>query len=235
MKGIKMKKLLLPFVSVFIITFSAPVVAQKMYAGVLGGPNFADLNIDFVDVTHTDYEVLSRTLFGVGGFVGINLNEFLSIQLEPLFIKKGGLYKEPSIPDMRITSNQIDIPLVLKAGIGENIQPYLLGGVFLSFVLDATLEIELAGISLEGDLTEILNKTEFGALFGAGISIPLWKGSAFIEGRYAWGFTNLNKGGNINLTNGNLLVAGPQIDPQDEIKTMGIQIMLGYQLPIWGE
>ena len=230
-----MKKSLYIFATVLIIILTVPLHAQKTYVGVLGGANFADLKINFVDVTHTDYDVQSRTLFGVGGFVGINLNEFLSIQLEPLFIKKGGLYKEPSIPDMRITSNQIDIPLVLKAGIGENIQPYLLGGVFLSFVLDATLEIELAGISLEGDLTEILNKTEFGALFGAGISIPLWKGSAFIEGRYALGFTNLNKGGNINLTNGNLLVAGPQIDPQDEIKTMGIQIMLGYQLPIWGE
>jgi hypothetical protein len=45
----------------------------------------------------------------------------------------------------------------------------------------------------------------------------------------------LNKGGNLNLKGGNLVVAGIQTDPNDEIKTMGIQIMLGYQLPIWGE
>ncbi len=203
--------------------------------GIMGGPNFADLEINFVDNTITDYDVQSRTLFGVGGFFGIYLNEYLSIQLELMYVEKGGVFTQPSIPDMRIKSNQIELPLILKAGIGENIRPYIIGGVFLSFVLDATVETELAGLSLEGDLTEILKKTEFGAVFGTGISIPVWKGSAFIEGRYALGLTNLNKGGNINLTNGNLLVAGPQTDPQDEIKTIGIQIMLGYQLPLGWE
>jgi hypothetical protein len=235
MKGNKMKKLLLPFVSVFIITFSASIHSQKMYMGVLGGSNFADLSINFVDVTHTGHEVLSRTLFGVGGFVGINLNEFLSIQLEPLFVEKGGVYTEPSIPDMRIKSNHIDVPLILKAGIGEKIQSYILGGGYLSFVLDASIETELGGISLVGDLTEILNRTEFGALIGAGISIPVWYGLLLIEGRYTLGLTNLNKGGDLNFKSGNLVLAGIQTDPNDEINTMGIQIMLGYQLPILRE
>lgn len=232
MKGIKMKKSLLPLISVFIITFSAPVLSQKMYVGALGGPNFSDLSINFVDITHTGYEISSRTLFGVGGFIGINLNEFLSIQLEPLFMQKGGLYTEPSTPDMQIKSNHIDVPLILKAGIGEKIQPYILGGVYLSFVLDASLETELAGLSLVGDLTEILNRTEFGALIGVGISMPVWYGLLLIEGRYALGLSNLNKGGELNLKSGNLVVAGIQTDPEDEIKTKGIQIMLGYQLPI---
>lgn len=234
MKGIKVKKLLSLIVSVFILTFSEQVLAQKVYAGVLGGLNFADLSIDFADMTHTGSEVSSRTLFGIGGLIGINLNEFLSIQLEPLFVQKGGLYMEPSIPDMQLTSNQIDVPLIFKAGIDEKIQPYLLGGVYLSFVLDASLETELANLSLEGDLTEILNRTEFGALIGAGVSIPVWYGSLLIEGRYTWGLTNLNKGGEMNLKSGSLVVAGIQTDPDDEIKTMGIQIMLGYQLPIGG-
>jgi hypothetical protein len=230
-----MKKSLYIFVAVLIITLALPVHAQKTYVGVLGGVNFADLKINFVDNTITDYNVRSRTLFGVGGFFGIYLNEYLSIELEPMFVQKGGVFTQPSVPDMNIKSNQLELPLILKAGIGENIRAYVIGGVFLSFVLDATLETELAGLSLEGDLTEILEKTEFGAIFGAGIGIPVWKGSAFLEGRYALGLTNLNKGGTIDLTNGNLLVAGPQTDPQDEIKTIGIQIMLGYQLPLGWE
>ena len=230
-----MKWLFSKIVVAFVLTLAISVNAQKPYAGVLGGMNFADLNINFVDMKHNGYEVSSRTLFGVGGFIGINLNEFLSIQLEPLFLEKGGLYTEPSIPDMRIKSNHIDLPLILKAGIGEEIRPYILGGGYLSFVLDASLETELAGLSLVGDLTEILNRTEFGAMIGAGISFPVWYGSILIEGRYTLGLTNLNKGGNLNLKGGNLVVAGIQTDPNDEIKTMGIQIMLGYQLPIWGE
>jgi hypothetical protein len=230
-----MKKSRYIFVVVLIITLGVSVQAQKAYVGVLGGANFADLKINFVDNTITDYDVQSRTLFSVGGFFGLYLNDYLSIQLELMFTEKGGVFTQPSVPDMHIKSNQLELPLILKAGIGENIRAYIIGGVFLSFVLDATLETELAGISFEGDLTEILNKTEFGTVFGAGLSIPVWKGSAFIEGRYVLGLTNLNKGGNINLTNGNLLVAGPQTDPRDEIKTMGIQIMLGYQLPLGWE
>ena len=227
-----MKKLLLVFVSVFIVTFSSPVLAQNVYGGVLGGSNFADLSINFANMTHTGYEVSSRTLFGIGGFVGINLNKFLSIQLEPMFLQKGGLYTEPLTPDMRIKSKHIDIPLILKAGIGDKIQPYILGGCYLGFLLDASLETELAGISLAGDLTEIMNRTEFGILAGAGISIPVWYGSLLLEGRYALGLTNLNKGGDVNFKSGNLIVVGIQTDPNDEIKTKGFQIMLGYQLPI---
>ena len=228
-------KRIMTLYTVMIISLLMNTAYAQWSIGIMGGPNFADLEINFVDNTITDYDVQSRTLFGVGGFFGIYLNEYLSIQLELMYVEKGGVFTQPSIPDMRIKSNQIELPLILKAGIGENIRPYIIGGVFLSFVLDATVETELAGLSLEGDLTEILKKTEFGAVFGTGISIPVWKGSAFIEGRYALGLTNLNKGGNINLTNGNLLVAGPQTDPQDEIKTIGIQIMLGYQLPLGWE
>lgn len=228
-------KRIMTLYTVMIISLLMNTTYAQWSIGIMGGPNFADLEINFVDNTITDYDVQSRTLFGVGGFFGIYLNEYLSIQLELMYVEKGGVFTQPSIPDMRIKSNQIELPLILKAGIGENIRPYIIGGVFLSFVLDATVETELAGLSLEGDLTEILKKTEFGAVFGTGISIPVWKGSAFIEGRYALGLTNLNKGGNINLTNGNLLVAGPQTDPQDEIKTIGIQIMLGYQLPLGWE
>ena len=83
-----------------------------------------------------------------------------------------------------------------------------------------------------------LSKTcfaEFGFLIGAGMSIPVWYGSLLIEGRYTLGLTNLNKGGEMNLKSGNLVVAGIQTDPEDEIKTKGVQIILGYQLPIWEE
>jgi len=230
-----MKKSLFAFVAVLIITLGVTVQAQKTYVGVFGGANFADLKINFVDNTITDYDVRSRTLFCAGGFFGINLNNYMSVQLELMFVQKGGVFTKPSMQDMRLKSNQLELPLILKAGIGERIRACIIGGVFLSFVLDATLETELGGLSLESDLTEILKNTEFVAVFGAGLSIPVWKDSSCIENSYALGLTNLNKGGTIILTDGNLLVAGSQTDPQDEIKTMGIQIMLGYQLPLGWE
>ena len=105
----------------------------------------------------------------------------------------------------------------------------------MSFVLDASIEVEMAGRTWVGDLTEILKSTEYGAVFGAGISFPVWKGSTFIEGRYALGLSNVNEGGSLNLTSGNLELSGPQTDPRDEIRTKGWQIMVGYQLPLGAE
>ena len=46
------------------------------------------------------------------------------------------------------------------------------------------------------------------------------------------GLSNLNKGGNLNLKYNDIVVAGFQTDPGDKIKTKGIQIMFGYQLPL---
>jgi hypothetical protein len=230
-----MKKSLCGFVAVSIITLVMPVHAQKSYVGVLGGMNLADLKIVFEDQTLTDHDVQSRTLFGVGGFFGISVNDHLSVQLEPMYMSKGGVYTKPSIPDMNIKSSQLDVLLLLKGEIGDQVRPYILAGPFVSFVLEASLETEMAGRAFEGNLLEILKRTEFGVLFGAGISIPVWKGSAFIEGRFALGLTNLNKGGSFDLSDGSAVVPGPTTVPGDVIKTTSIQIMVGYQLPLGGQ
>ena len=220
------------FVAAFVIAYVMPVHAQTPYLGVIGGVHFADLNLEFVDKSITNYDVQSRTLFGAGGIIGISVNEYLSLQLEPMYLQKGGIYTRPPTPDMRIGSNHIELPLLVKAGIGDKVRPYIMGGVSMSFVLNASIEVELAGRTWEGDLAQILKGSEFGALFGAGISLQVWKSVIFLEGRYALGLTNLNKGGSLNLTSGGLVLSGPQTDPQDEIKTKGIQIMVGFQYPL---
>ena len=152
-----------------------------------------------------------------------------------MYIGKGGVVTQTSSPDIYAKSNQFELPVILKAGFGEKVHPYIIGGMYISFVLGASIETEVSGLLLTGDLTEIFEQTEYGALLGAGISIPVWKGSAFIEGRYALGLTNLNVGGNLNLKYNSMTVAGFQTNPQDEIKTKGIRIMFGYQLPLGWE
>ena len=59
--------------------------------------------------------------------------------------------------------------------------------------------------------------------------------SVFVEGRYALGLTNLNKGGSFDLKYGAYVADTITTDPKDEIKTRGILIMIGYQLPLGGE
>lgn len=227
-----MKQLLYGFITFFMIPLVSSVHAQKAYIGIFGGPNFADLEIASKDETWTDFDVKSKTKFGAGGFFGISLNKYISIQLEPMYVGKGGVFTEPPIPDINIKSNQLEFPVIMKVGIGEKVRPYIIGGMWISFVLDASIETEVAGLLLVGDLTKIIKRTEYGVLSGAGISIPVWIGSVFIEGQYALGLTNLNKGGYLDLEYHNLAIAGIQTNPEDKIKTKGFRIMFGYQLPL---
>ncbi len=230
-----MKKSVCSFIAVTLVALAMPVHAQSFYTGIAGGLNFADLKISFADPTRTNHGTKSRSLFGVGGFFGISLNEYLSVQLEPMYVAKGGRYTEPTIPEMKVRSSQLDLALVAKLGVGKEVRPFVVVGPFMSFLLDATTKIEFVGREWEGDMTQVLKRKEFGFVFGGGVSFAILEGSAFIEGRYTLGLTNINKGGGFDLKNGNIVLDRITTDPKDEIKTRGILVMIGYQLPLGGE
>jgi hypothetical protein len=229
-----MKQVRYGVIAFLMATLAVSVRAQETYVGILGGLHFADAKLVFENDPTSDHDFNARTLFGVGGFIGLSLNDYMSIQFEPMFLQKGGIYTEPSTQDMNVKSSQLELQLLLKAGMGKLIHPYVFAGPFMSFLLNANVNLELAGHRFEGDLSKILKRTEYGAVFGTGVSVPLWKGSAFIEGRYGLGLSNLNKGGRADLTSGNLIVSLDTL-PGDDLKTMGIQIMVGYQVPLGGE
>ena len=98
--------------TIMIISLLMNTTYAQWSIGILGGPNFADLEIVFNNETLTNHDVQSKTMFGVGGFLGISLNEYLSVQLEPMYLKKGGTFTEPSIPDINIESNQLELSLM---------------------------------------------------------------------------------------------------------------------------
>jgi hypothetical protein len=229
-----MKQVRYGLIAFLMVTLAGSVRAQETYVGILGGLHFADARLVFENDPTSSHDFNARTLFGVGGFIGLSLNEYVSIQFEPMFLQKGGIYTEPTTTDMNVKSSQLELQLLLKAGMGKLIHPYVFAGPFMSYVLNANVNLDLAGHRFQGNLMTILKRTEYGAVFGSGISVPVWRGSAFIEGRYALGLSNLNKGGRADLTSGSLLVSLDTL-PGDELKTMGIQIMVGYQLPLGGE
>ena len=71
-----------------------------------------------------------------------------------------------------------------------------------------------------------MKKIEIGFSAGTGISFPLGKFEMFFEGRYTWGLTNLNKGGEINFSVGYINFP-VEINENDSMKSRGFQLMLG--------
>lgn len=229
-----MKQIRCGLIVILMTVLGGAVHAQQTYVGILGGLHFADSKLAFENNPTSNHDIHARTLFGVGGFFGLSLNEYMSVRFEPMFLQKGGSYTKPSSPSMDIKTSQLELQLLLKAGTGEQIHPYIFAGPSMSIVLDANVTVDVAGRMFEGDFMKVLKGTEYGAVFGAGVSAPVWAGSAFIEGRYALGFSNLMKGGTYDLTSGSITMP-VDTQPGDDLKTMGFQIMIGYQLPLGGE
>jgi hypothetical protein len=93
---------------------------------------------------------------------GVSVNEILSVQLAPMFVSKGGIHTAPSKPEGKITSSQIDVPLLATLGTGKEVRPFLKVGPFVSFVLDASMSVDMGGRLWEGDFQQVLKRTEFG-------------------------------------------------------------------------
>jgi hypothetical protein len=215
----------------FMTLYSAS--AQQLYFGVLGGVNFADLNGK--DKQGEELNVSTRSIPGIGGVIGLNLDQNFSFQLELMYLQKGGvLRREPSdAQGIKSKMSFIEVPLFLKIQFGEQIRPYIMGGPMVGFLLSSKFESEIGGLLFKGDVQHITRKVDFSVGLGAGVNIPVGSSNIFLDGRYTLGLTNLNKGGNFEASAGDILTEG-EVDRSIEISTKGFQIMLGVAFPIGG-
>jgi hypothetical protein len=215
----------------FITLYSAS--AQQAYFGVLGGVNFADLNGK--DKQGEKLNASTRNIPGIGGVIGLNLNENFSFQLELMYLQKGGvLLREPSDPQgIKFKMSFIEVSVFLKIQFGEQIRPYIMGGPTLGFLLRSKFESEIGGLLFKGDVQHITREVDFGVGIGAGVNIPLGSSNIFLDGRYTLGLTKLNKGGTFETNAGDIITEG-EVDRAVEISTKGFQIMLGVVFPIGG-
>jgi len=210
-----------------------PVSAQNCYVGVLGGLNFAAMD---VVGDGEDQKVSSHRVFGAGGVFGIDLNTNFSLQLYPMYLQKGGIMEMgDSDPDIKFNMAFLEMPLFLKAALGKNIRPYVLAGPTFGFLLTSECEAEINALALEADLKDITKKLDVGIGLGGGVEFPLWKGSIFLEGRYTFGLNNLNKGGLITFKADDVIITTHEVNEQDEFKNKGFQIMAGFTLPLGKE
>ena len=235
------KTFCLIIVLLFLLPLSASGETQR-YIGITGGLNFADLSTKLI--TGAELETNLHVAYGVGGVFGFQLRENVFLQLEPKYLLKGGklLFEEPEESDKEPTWTPyqdfhfsfIEIPILARIQFGDEIKRYAFFGPSFGFLLDAEVEAEFEGTVYTADIKETTRRTDFGLLFGTGISFPLGKGLLFVDGRYAAGFANLSKGGQIQFQNGSDTIT-METTSSDKISTKGFRIMAGYLLPLGGE
>ncbi len=144
-----------------------------------------------------------KSKVGFQGGLGVNIQTAgnFSIQPEINYIEKGTKIKMGGNSNT-LDLNYLELPVLAKYAFGP---VYVNAGPSIGLLLDKKNTV----VNAYG---RELNKIDFGVQMGAGLALPLGKGKAIIDGRYALGLNNLTKNGN-------------------EIKNRGIIASLGYSIP----
>lgn len=126
-------------------------------------------------------------MFEAGIFGEFPINRLLAIQPEVVFVQKGGEETSQSLGSSSVTLNYIDVPLLLKinAPVDGSLQPFIFGGPYAGYLIEATSDSE----GESQDLTEFLNDIHYGIKVGVGLNI----GPVLIDARYDMGLANLYK------------------------------------------
>jgi hypothetical protein len=180
-----MKKRSLPLIIILIGLLSITnLQAQERGFGIKGGAAGYQLTSDIGGNSATSDRKIG---IEAGIFGEFPINRLLSIQPEVVLVQKGGEETSQSFGNSSLTLNYVDVPLLLKinAPVDGNLQPFIFGGPYAGYLIEATTNSE----GESQDLTEFLNEIHYGLKVGVGINI----GPIMLDARYDMGIANLYK------------------------------------------
>jgi len=194
-----MKKLLAVLMFVLLAASLARASAGITRIGLMVGANLASL-------TRTEQSLDWKTKldFSGGAFLTFSLADFLAIEPEIFYSKKGSSYREDIDNGVLTTSiglAYLDFPLLVKfyVPMGEEgrFRPMLFAGPYLGWKirskLDLTFEDFYGPVGETHDFTGLKN-TDTGLVVGGGIDLDVKGGGKFIiDVRYSTSFATISK------------------------------------------
>ena len=145
---------------------------------------------------------------GFGGGVGFESGSTIGFEIDLLYLQKGvvfsGTYQTDTF-SVTMKLDEVSVPVLLKihllnkAGLPD---VYLLGGGEIAYLMTGKADwngkgpnVPSPGSGSEDLLKDpsSLNRIDYGAIFGGGVTIPLGGLKLFVEARYHLGFADLEK------------------------------------------
>ena len=185
---------------------------------MLAGVNSSTLQIEPAD----DFDVEGRTTFGAGLFINAQATDFLSLQVTPMYLQKGGNAKVDFdfLDYTEYRADYLEIPILARLNFDAgNINPYLIAGPSLGFQLSSTY---LDGDGEEVDIADETKNLDLSLVLGAGLEIELDNLSLFGQLTYSHGLSNLDNSDGV-------------LDFTDEIYTRSIGFYVGLSVPLGGK
>jgi len=215
--------------SFFFILILGLTLADKIHSqidiGVIGGINIASFK--------ADADVSSRWLWGAGLVFNYNFSDALSLQAEPMYLRKGGVQEQKdNDPKLTIDQSFLEIPLLLKYSFGEESKVYITAGPTIGYLLISDLKADINVFLFTADMKKLTETFDIGLCGGCGFSVPIQKNMLFFEVKYTYGLKNLAKTGTFSAKSGHLEIEGSIDEEESKYKSRGIQLMVGFLVPI---
>ncbi len=198
----------------FVLLLATIPISAQLSIGVFSVLSSA--NISGNPPSSTEYTGLTE--FGGGVIVDYQLNDEITVSLQPMILPKGTTvsYDLPSYKEQRdsvfINTSYLTIPIMIKVAASKVM--YVSGGIDLGFLQSASYEN--ANTNDKGDLSDKINSFELSANFAVGAKFPISVFNIFIEGRYSQGLLNASNFPESSSTG---------ISP--EFKNTGMQLLVG--------
>ena len=226
-----MKRVALVVVALYFMVLALTASAQ-VHVGIIGGLNFSDIKGEGT----SEREISDHTVFGVGVLFDLGLMNHLSLCMEPMVIEKSATGEEIDVnnPAIDLKLLFVELPIFIKYSFGKIVKPYFIAGPTLGYLLSSEMSTEMGGITFNADTKSITEKLDVGIGFGGGVSFPVGLFSIFLEGRYTLGLRNINKGGDVVVKAGPIVIPA-HIEETDRMKTRGLQVMAGITFSLSGQ
>jgi hypothetical protein len=215
-----------------------PADAQNIHIGIVGGANFTNLDLDILEMgDDISLDMNGSTSIGIGAAADLPLYRNLHLRLEPMYLKRGGGLQSDipfELPNIGLSyeSSFIEVPVMFRAEFGKSLRPYVLAGPTVGFLLDSHITVEFLGIGVRCSLQDITKTVQFGFTYGAGIHYPVDNFFLFIEGRYTVGLSDIIEGGPLSIQIGDERIEENINEEDVEMKTKGLQLMMGITVPL---
>lgn len=206
---------MLSIVIAFVFLSMSHKATSQVDLGIIGGINSSSLQIE----PSGDFDVEGRTTFGVGLFLNLQANDFIGLQVTPMFLQKGANAKIDFdfIDYTEYKADYLEIPILARLNFDAGmLKPYLLAGPSLGFQLNSTY---IDGDGKEVDITDETKNLDFSLVLGGGLEIELENISLFGQLTYNHGLSNIDNSDGI-------------LDFTDEIYTRSIGIYAGLSIPL---
>lgn len=166
---------------------------KHAWAGIKIGMNSSNVDVHGEDAPGIDWE--SQNHLAIGGFINIDINEFISFRPEIFYLRKGSEYSGTILGTNfreEFNGDYLEMPILtnLKVPTSRYLSLGIFGGPYFALKLSAKRKFIVAGSLDEEDFKEI-REQDLGLTFGGGLEYNFGLGIITLDIRYSLGLTNV--------------------------------------------